>query len=279
MTERFKGARAKDRWLGEVSTQSPDPTMQGIGSSPGLGDWTSSTVTVPPQPTLSTPTRYLIRLCGYTLQQGKKARVQSLRQYAEIGQDVVVAGSSPYVWTARKDVTSSNWSFIDGNLSWHLRFHPTPRGNSVPIDPLAPTLLGQSLDYWGTQPGLLYTLGHPGFAAGYVPPAGGVPPGYGLGPFGTFRDLRFPWGLEVTDLALPIVGPGTIALWVSVWQGDPTTRPAMAPVTAAQALTMRPEDQFVIQWPNALYTRVGGAILLDLSPGYPTNERRRIGPR
>jgi len=279
--EAWKALYADRRTL-EVSTAAFDPRKLGVGSSPFLGDISSSMLTIPsvrprnannvPLTTLELQRRrYMYRLCGLGVPANGWCRVRGVRQYLEIGTTLEVTGASQEQWKfhVRKQVKSPNWSFQDGNVSWHLRFI-----KCGPYDTKAPpfgTTFGNPATVRqlqeGTDAALLYDVLPPL----YVPPNGGLPPGDGVGSLGTFRDIRYGWekgALDTLDVAY--TGPGTIVLIATVLQTDPATRPTYP--DRMDTSILEEEDRFVIEYERqqtpvpTFYTGIAGAILADVGP-------------
>ena len=167
------------------------------------------------------------------------------------------------------------WRFQDGSVSWHLmKIGPTGFGISKASD-------AQSLNYRFTTTSALLYGGVPTFPAtdvnprgrpdfyttitGYTPPNAGVPYGAPLdAQLGAFTDLRFPWNSNQAwnALDIPVVGPCYIALFASVKQTNPSSRGVLSPApTDLGALT--PESRFLLAYPNTIYWRVGGSLILE----------------
>lgn len=247
--------------LREIASASFDPDLTGVGSSPYLGDMGRTGVTVPAAFTVSQDTRYLIRLCGVEIPAGYAIVIRGLRQLATI-RGCTGDGAQPSqdfppdcLLTLEREVVSPLWSFLDGNISWHLRWQKN-RFSSRRVDPSQ--LPGTSPNTRSLESVLLYV---PTIAAVYVPPASGQPPGDALGALGTFRDIRFPWGNTDYALSEVVRGPGAVAFYASVRQTNPSSRPPYPNLPG-----MRPEDQFLSSFPNAIYGRVAGAMLFEAFP-------------
>lgn len=253
----------------EVVSQSADEDLTGVGWSPFVGDIGAPGIRVPEAATASLETgpqpqslRYLFRLCGVEIPSGYGVVLRGIRQAITLRSCAVVAdGDEEFANTIRVfefEQKSPFWSFPDGNVSWHVRW---VRGLNSPraFDPAqrpgtSPSLQGQGMDSV-----LLYNQS---VAAGYIPPGGGIPPGNSVAHLGTLRDLRYPWENTDWTLSVPVMGPGQLMFFASVLQTDPTTRGA----TPFVSDSIRPEDQFVRDFPNAIYGRVSGALAIEMFP-------------
>jgi len=253
---------------------SVDSDYQGIGASPVPGDYSTTGVRVPAAPTIDQNHRYLIRLCGAEIPGGAGLVVRGIRQavtlraeYARLSEQGLPAGTFVF----EKEVTSPWWHFMDGNVSFHLKWTQQVQSRRSVYDPRQ--LPGASPSTWGVDSALIYTPNPLGLFVGpYVPPGAGVPPGRDVDWLGTLRELRYPWDNTDWDLSVPVIGPGVVTLWASVYQTNTATRippPQLtppAPFTDPLQCALRPEDQFLIQHPTCKYGRVAGALLLELFP-------------
>ena len=250
----------RDRSLLDQASACKDTDRDGVGSSP-LNDATSSRVMVLLDPTPVGKPRQLLRLAAIAVPPYGSCRVRGLRQAVGIGTVLADRGSEtvpPTQYVVEIDQTSPFWAFQDGNISWHLRFiHGVTMNATYNIGVSTP---GRSLNYTGTDSSRLITND------GSTPAARGYPPGKPLGGLGTFRDIRYPWGIgEVATLDFEVHGPGVLGLYASVKQTDPATRqklgPLLPPGTNTSVLSR--EDQFLLAFPDAVYRHVSGAILCE----------------
>lgn len=258
-----------------MSTSS-DSDFDGIGSSPVLGDISETGIRVPAAFTVDQRHRYLFRLCGAEIPAGKMLIVRGLRQLVTLRAEYNITGEAvpaPPLGTFafEREVTSPLWHFVDGNVSFHLKYTTQIQSVRSTFDPLQ--LPGTSPNMFGVDTSFMYTPNPLGpFLGPYNPPGAGIPPGRDVDFLGTLRDLRYPWDNTDWSLSVPCYGPGVVTLWASVHQTNPATRIAPpqqvppAPWTDPIADAYRPEDLFLIQHPTCKYGRVGGALLLDLYP-------------
>jgi hypothetical protein len=243
-----------------VSAASRDTDLTGVGSSPWPGDMGRTGIAVPAAATTSQRNRYLFRLCGFEIPSGKAAILRGIRQLATIRHQGPPTGLGDLPIVVEREVVSPLWSFLDGNISWHLRRQP----NQFSSNTQSPTQIpGTSFNMHALDTALLCQVG--GLPPAYSALNAGIPPGVGIDVLGTWRDIRFPW--ENTDWSLSRLfrGPGTVVLYASVAQTDPTARP-LYPGVAGE----RPEDQFVSNFQDtAVYGRVAGSLIVELLPCCP----------
>jgi hypothetical protein len=260
--------RADDaRWqscdnIVELASSASDVDSTVIGTSPYLGDRATTAVPVPVAPTLSQDNRYLFRLCGVEIPVGFGIVIRGLRQGATI-RHVEQTNGEPLI--IEREVVSPFWSFLDGNISWHLRLQQqqfAPRG----FDPAQ--LAGTDPEMRSLDTALLYS---PPLVP-YTALGAGQPPGAAVGDLGTFRDMRYQWDQTQWGLSQMIRGPGAVVFYASVHQTDPANRPLYPGVAG-----MRPEDQFISNFPDAIYGRVAGGMIFELMPC--CDEQRKKGKR
>jgi hypothetical protein len=243
----------------EVSSAAANTDKLAIGSSPALGDYSGTGLEVPFAPTTAQTNRYLFRLCGISIPFGKSVRIMGLRQLATIRagfQDE--HGLNTYY--LEKEIVSPLWSFLDGNISWHLRL--LNRAEQRSRGPGGPIVPGTSGDvYTGRDSALLYNQLLP-----YIAPGNGVVPGRAVPYLGTWRDMRFPWNDPGIELDTVVSGPSQVIMYASVHQTDPDTRYRLPAIADPGAL--RPEDRFLQAYPlNAVYGHVGGAFTVQTITG------------
>lgn len=263
-----------------------DELLQLTGSDPYDGTQFTG-LRVPTLPTVDQKHRYLFMLDAFTLGEGARARITGYRQLVTIG--LTQTGSSTAPRLVEQVVESPVFRFQDGNVSWHLRridptnldrlrtFAATPailQTSGIQIGPLrAPNLAFRM----SNTPALLYTtpgttLGMSGFyfdLAAYTPPNLGRPYGQPVGHLGTFHDLRTGWrthGAWPNSLQIDCEGPGMWALFASVRQTNPSTRVALiAPaVSSFYSCGLSCEEQFLLNFPTAIYWRVAGSLIVQL---------------
>jgi len=253
----------------ELVSAAWDPDFLGIGSSPYEGDVGYTGIRVPAQPTVDQAHRYLYRLVGIEIPGGRMIVVRGVRQYVSLRTPGIAPPAGVQV-PLEFDVESPFWHFIDGNVSWHLRWEANLQTRLNVFD--RNQLPGTSPSLAGLDSALLYVppLFPPvHFGPDYVPPGAGIPPGKNVFQLGTWHDLRYPWTNTDWDMSLPIHGPGRLVFYASVHQTNSATRPAIA-VPPAGIGVLRPEDQFVSAFESAetpvFYGRVAGALSVELFP-------------
>ena len=258
-----------------LSSTTFDPKNKFVGSSPVLGDVSSIGIIIPPDPTIDQSHRYLIRLCAMRLGPNVKAIIRSIRQYVTIGAQVSLDNDKFYLY--EKQIKNPSWSFVDGNISWHLKKRaPTEYAKGGPYNAVpAPSFIGQpsgySPDIRNISSAIIYkqlpTSVNP-FSGGYQPFNAGIPPGDSIAGFGNFKDLRFPWRefSDIDDNGYEVNGPGDICFYASVQQTNPRARqnpPALPDGVVPYWLSE--EDQFVYNYPSlARYYRIAGELIIDL---------------
>ena len=233
----------------EVASAAFDTDLTGIGSTPWSGDQASTGVRVPAAPTTGPGNRYLFRLCGVEIPAGYAIMIRRLRQAATIRQTDILNGEPRII---EQDITSPFWRFQDGNISWHLRLQKQQFAPKV-FDPAQ--IAGTSPEMRALDTALLY---RPPLVP-YRALGAGQPPGTSVGDLGTFRDIRFTWQNQSLSLRSLVKGPGAVVFYASVFQTDPAIRPLYPSVAG-----MRPEDQFLGNFPRAIYGRVAGAIIFEI---------------
>lgn len=211
-----------------------------------------------PPPTSSSNTRYMFQLARAQFNAGQVARLVGMRQYVTIGQGVE-NGEDSTVYPIERPIVTPSWRFPDGNISWHLRrFELQPNTNANTHN-----RSGLSFRNSGT-PALLYTRA-PDEMGGY---ASVRPPGNVVIPdLGNFHDIRFPWLSDRAwdSLDIEIRGPCSIGLFCSVQQTDPDSRVTLALTTppAGGFGCLNPEDAFLLNFPDTVYTRVAGSLIFE----------------
>jgi hypothetical protein len=237
----------------EVSTYGFDADLQLLSSDP-YGGAASLGLAVPATLPTDPAQRYLFLLAQAEFGPNVKGRVVGLRQYLEIGTYVDNQGGCSYPLSL--EVTSPRWRFIDGNVSWHLtRVDPTLYRNEHPND-------AEGLQFAdSTTPALIFQVP----PADYHGPNGGRPYGTAVDPqLSCFYDLRYPWNNDDAQyLDDEFEGPCRIAFWASVLQTDPNARCTLALPGNVTTLMIPPEDAFVVNFPNSVYTRVAGSIIFE----------------
>lgn len=233
----------------EVASAAFDEDLTGIGSTPWSGDMSSTGIPVPPAPTTGPSNRYLFRLCGVEIPVNYAIAIRLLRQEATIRQ-VDILNGEPRILERR--IVTPFWRFQDGNISWHLRLQKQQFAPKV-FDPAQ--VAGTSPEMRALDTSLLY---RPPLVP-YTALGAGQPPGTSVGAFGTFRDIRFPWQNQSHSLSVLVRGPGAVVFYASVFQPNPENRPLYPSVAG-----MEPEDQFLGNFPRAVFGRVAGAMVFEI---------------
>lgn len=263
--ERWKQLRERGcENLIELVSQSRDPDYASYGSSAFMGDLSGPGVIVPPFGTTSQTNRFLFRLCGIQIPGGFGVIVRGLRQAATL-RTILDVDDEPL--PLELEVTSPFWHFRDGNVSWHLMWqgdsqspHRTTFDTGTGIQQAGTT--PQFRDFSGGS-ALVYQA-YDSVARTYTAPAMGRPPGGAVAHLGNIHDIRYPWGNTDWSQHLPVMGPGALVLYASVFQPGNTARVDVPGCIDTSAL--RPEDRFVAAYPDAIYGRVAGAMTVELFP-------------
>lgn len=255
----------------ELVSIGTDSALQALGSDP-YGDLTWLGLRVPAFVTSGPENRYLFQHCTFSVGEGVNARVRGIRMGWSLGYQQ--ANPGPRV--VEQWVDTPGFKLPDGNVSWHMRLLSQGMPNvSQPAtqDPLAggqqPSLAFRDA---GTPALLFETAATPSpfytDLTAYTPPNGGMPWGQDLAPgLGTFYGLKSKW----TDahawhaLDVPVQGPARVVVYSSVQQSDPQTRPTLTvpnPFVATGGLS--PEEQFLINFPNAIIWRVAFAMIVEI---------------
>lgn len=258
----------------EISTTGVDGILQGISSTPYPSRGTPTTIglRIPPKQ-IDATTRYLF--CLATCSLTSSGRIRGLRQGLKIGLDTNnTSFTNP---TAQERVieswvTTRDFRFSDGNVSWHLVKEPegsptgtvpaTSNANLAYLRSDAPALLYQT--YTATGP--LYYQG----ITAYTPPdlTGAW---QGIGGLGTMFDIRFPWAnpLAWDSLDIP-VSRGRYSFYASVLQTNPNTRANAVyqpQTTTAEGNanlglgTAIPEEAFISNWVAHAEAQTGTGVV------------------
>jgi hypothetical protein len=269
------------RW--EIATTGFDEYLSLIGGDPD-GQSTSVGLRVP---TLATAVgaqsdRYLFNCASFTVADGECAVIRGYRQLVTIGYAQPLGETPSFGYRiVEQEVLSPFWRFPDGNISWHLRSIGPPNASQIPQPgPAGLTADGgvnaqsRSFAYnWSDAPALLFGVGQAAPPGGiytqigaYVAPNSGRVWGTGItAKQGTFYDLRTPWRTHGAweALDIPVTGPDTIAFFASVRQTNPSTRPVLTLPGTFYSGGLSVEEQFLKNFPNAIYWRVGVALIVE----------------
>lgn len=276
----------------EVTTVGTNDALQGISTDPFLPNNNPSSVglRVPsclPGVQPGQQPRYLFNLASFILGSGKVI-VRGIRQGLTIGLNVSGwnGGDSSVPLVAEEFlVTTPYWSFVDGNVSWHLVKQPsehtvTKRPNSDAAswgfrESDSPAMLYEQATFQAGKFNVVnsapnfYADGLLTYKAPY--PFGATRPIAGLG---NLKDIRFPWNSNAAMVAIDelVEGPCKITLYASVLQTNPSTRAQGSYPTAANTYSngISPETAFVRTFAEGegnvspvQYWRVFGSILFE----------------
>jgi hypothetical protein len=270
----------------EIPTDGTDEALQLIGSDP-FGSMSSVGLRVPSLSTFALATanglrqpnnRYLFAAAQYSVAEGSVGRILGYRLLQTIGVKIQVGGGfSPSLFrVVEQEVLSPFWHFPDASVSYHLRRMGPPDHQRIPHTTPNPVTLRSTHLIMSTGPALLYETiatpaGDPFYVnlTGYTPPNGGKPYGEPLGDGhqGTFYDLRTQQRTHGAwhSLDIEVEGPDTIVAFISVGQSDPATRPALpVPTPTFFSGGLSAEEQFLLNFPNAIYWRVGFSLVIEI---------------
>ena len=252
------------RDMGVVTSAQFDPRKAGVGSSPFVGDLNSTGIRVPEYPTLFQNRRYLFRLASIKVPARHICCIKSIHQLLYIGCDIETENNQDdEKWFLEIPVTDPLWAFPDGNVSWHIRgvgFN-IPDRTFIPPDILSTPDTSGRRDTTDSAILAIIPATGPGL---YAPLNGGNPYGITAIPgLDTWRDIRYPWEQNNrSNIDIDIKGPVNVVMYASVYQTDPNRRPNK-PV-AIETAGLRKEDLFMLNYPTAKYTRIGGRIVYQL---------------
>ena len=283
-TAKIVSTERKKRW--EIATTGFDEFLSLVGGDP-YGSSESVGLRVPflPTPPLSMgggQLRYLFNLASFSIGDGACVRIRGYRQLVTIG-TVQQDGAGAPSRVVEQLVTSPFWHFPDGDISWHIHRIGSPNAQGVPKGQSPFGDIESYKLYWAEPPCLLYGPGTPAmpFApppgniytqlTSYTPPNAGKPYGSSIdSKQGTFYDLRTQWETHGAwdSLDIAVEGPDTIAFFASVRQTNPDPpdeggRTALVPPGTFFAGGLSPEEQFLLNFPGAIYWRVGGALIVE----------------
>jgi hypothetical protein len=262
----------------EISSSGPDEFLQLIGGDPFEGS-SAAGLRVP---TLALPAvagtaknRYLFNGCAFSIGEGGRARILGYRQLVTIGQANVGEGESPTPRFVEQEVTSPVWRFQDGNVWMGLRYGGGPNMQGIPPQTPVPYLPPNGTSFqFGMGSSLLYeSITLPADDSFYVDLTAYVPPNAGR-PWGDpiqsgcdWLSLQTPWRTHGAwnSLDIEVEGPDTVAVFISVLQTDPSTRRPLAVPETVYPAGIPAEEQFLLNYPNAVYWRVGASLIVELS--------------
>ena len=256
----------------EINTTGVDETLQNLGGDP-FGGSTSVGLRVP---TLATPdanSRYLFLGASFSLGEGSHATILGWRQLETIGAVVTAGGAETAERFVEMEVTSPTFRLPDGNVSYHLQRLGPPNARGWPQIPASNTTdLRNFVRRWADGPALLYETytipaGNQFYVdlTAYTPPGRGQPWGEPVGQLGTVYDLRTPWRTHGAwhALGIPVEGPGTFAMFISVRQSAGATGTGVTPLPGCMC-----EEQFLNSFGaspgGVVYWRVGCSLIVDL---------------
>lgn len=280
----------------EIVSSGVDEFLQTIGSDPyGGTSWPGLRVPRTATALLSnvsvatpaTKLRYLFMLASFTIPEGARARIVSLRTSWTLG---AVQGEPAAPRLVEQIVTNPFFRLADGGVSFHLHqsaptanhwsgnaqgviTNLTPPPVTLPDMPnlvfrnsRMPAMLFETISYAAA------TAFYPTGVTAYVPPNGGLPWGDTIATgYGTFQDLRMQYaaGNDWGNVDIPVEGPATVQLFASVRQSLGTSAPGrtvLAPPSTPLNFPagLSPEEQFLLNFPSAIIWRVAGTLGVEM---------------
>jgi hypothetical protein len=224
-----------------------------VGSSPYVGDMSSTGIEVPLAPTTDQYHRYLFRLVVVDIPNHGAIVVRAVHTAQTLAG--LLTGANPDCPGRPFEILIREpfWQPPGGNISWHLRHQLLGQAGNRFSD--ASMGGGRDVSFEGNDTALLY---RPPLVP-YVPPNSGMPLEPALGMLGTWRDNRD------FETYIPVYGPGRVVLYASVNQFDPADICSVTPPTDLGAIAQ--EDRFLFMFPTtAHYGRVAGALTVELWP-------------
>jgi len=256
----------------EIATTGFDENLQLVGSDPfGGSSWTG--LRVPTLPTPDTNHRYLMMLASFSLGERAKARIVGYRQLVTLGFKQATGGAGSPQYVVEQLVETPTFHLSDGGVSFHIQQLGPPNNQGFAPTDQGPNDVRNFKFRWCETPAVLYqkaTLIDPFYVnlTAYTPPNLGRPWGRPLrnGGQNSFVDLRTQWETHGawTSLNIPLDGPDTIALFASVRQSNPTTRPKLTLPGTFFPRGLSREELFIQNFPNAIYWRVAGSLIVEL---------------
>jgi hypothetical protein len=274
----------------EVSASGVDETLQGLTSDAYGG----AQIGAPPAlasglrvPALASPNRYLFQLATIDVDACEAVHLIGWRQFVSIGINLA-SGAAPSL-PIEMQVTSPYWKFLDGNWSFHLVAEPhgggtsgmptaanfspgRSKGSALLYDPAQTTFSAGAVDSNGNP--FYYQIG----MTAYAPPAGISSRWEDVVGLSNVHDIRAPWlGSPVWhSLDVEVEGPRRLALYASVLQTNPSTRPAVTYPTGTPDNVTTPEEYFVSKYTQIfdngndgpIIWRVGGSLIVEDMKGW-----------
>jgi hypothetical protein len=269
----------KDKRRVEVSTSGIDEALQGVTSDPiGLALPQTTGLRIPPVlPTYTTPLaapRYRFCLATRTIASGA-TRLRGVRQFVTLGVDT--NGGTPPERPIELAVSTPNFHFVDGNISWSLvtesvgrRVVTTPPTNApgwafLETDGSAMlynTFTNTNVDPFTGAP-IYYNVG----LTAYTPPSTSAT-WLAVAGYGNMHDLRFPWyGTQWGSIDEIIYGTTRISLYASVLQTNPATRTPLTVPSPWRNPGGTPEEAFIADFTNGskgpIYWRIAGSLIFE----------------
>lgn len=257
----------------ELASSGIDESLQLIGGDP-FGGSSAMGLRVPGLATPNKASRYLFNAASFSVGEGESARILGWRQ-------LVTIGAKQGQRVIEQEVTSPVFRFSDGNVGFYLRRLGGPNSQGVPAPTPAGNVLPSTARGMSILPALLYQAitvppldGYYVDLTAYTPPNGGRPYGTAVEPGFERNDLATPWRTHGawSSLDVKIEGPETIAMFISVSQTNAGTRTALTPPGTFYPGGLSAEEQFLLNFPTAVYWRVGASLIVEFQNSWEEDE-------
>jgi hypothetical protein len=263
----------------EVATIGIDDALQGLSTDPFGSTYPSAVGLRIPAFTPSSTNRYLFLLASRGVSAKESVRLRGWRQLLKIG--VSPTAESVPSRPIEFEVTTPDFRFPDGNVSWHLVREPefrvvqqrpnTDLPNFAFGDTDTPALLYQTATFSAVGGVGYYMVG----MTGYTPPTGRRASWEPIAGLGNMHDLRAQWRSSTAWDSLDeyISGPCRVSLYATVLQTNPQTRPdAVFPSPLTISGGVPPEEAFItnmktgggeVPITGVIYWRIAGALMFE----------------
>ena len=227
----------------ETSTVGYDPDKAGMASS-GYGEVASHNLFVPQEGTGDEPNERLVfRLAARFIPPCECCRLISIRQRLTLG-----AVRNGRVFEI--PIETEGWQPPNWTMAWHLRL-VTGETIAVLTNPASSQAPSTSTSLFDVDSVQIFVPGST------LAPAGAIPPGEGISDLGTFYDVRFPWNHPHSCLDVPVKGPALVVLYATL---SVPTEPLEPVEIDFDPGVLVPEDQFLLQFPDAKPRHIAGAL-------------------
>jgi len=259
----------------EVASIGVDEALQGFSADPFDAFTPSATGLRVPSLIPANGGRYLFLLATRQVNAKDRVHLRGWRQLVKIGISSPGGGAPPPSRPVELAVTTPDFRFPDGNVSWHLVREPMYTVDQTRKNTDLPNFMYQTADqaallyqsYTQSAPTGYYMLN----LTSYVPPTGMQGSWEPIGGLGNVHEIRAPWtntdGWNTLDER--VTGPCRISLYASVLQTNPlnAARAVTFPVGSLTSEGIPPEESFIANMAGietgVVYWRVAGALMFE----------------